>query len=763
MEITRYRGSETEVKIPSELSGNKVTRIGDEAFIFNRAVEKVIIPDTVSGIGYCSFYACRHLENIVMPESITEIGTAAFADCSALISIDIPNSAARLGEWFLFDCASLQAINVLPSHPLLKVADGVLFDKSGRTLLHYPAGIKNERYEIPKGVTRIENGAFFRTKLKEAVLCDGITSIGERAFAFCDKLTHIGLPESLKEIGRSAFWNCYDLEHVIVPGGVAVIRENLFNGCSKLASVKIKEGVKKIERHAFLYCRELKEALIPESVTSFENDFPDGATLFVKKGSAAESLCIEYRRKYIRYRSNPTASGNTDLPLVFDRPMIRDHENVVIPEGVLSIEEKLFEDDKQIRSVVIPGSVSTVPAYTFTRCARLESIALSEGIEEIQRNAIDRCPRLKSIGTIPASLTKLDLWLFDSLLLEEFSVSEDNPCFSSCHGMLYNKEQTVLLRCPPGKKDDFVFNPHVTEIRERAFSNCLYLEQITVPEGITKLSRGTFAGCQNLRKVTLPESVVSTCCAFDECARLESVGFPGKMRVFDESFYGCSSLKALSIPGSVTEIRDCSFAGSGFESFVIPGNVKKLGESVFSSNHSLKSVTIEEGVEQIGNDAFYGCAGLTGIAIPKSVKSIGSGFCGSCSELRYAELHTGIRKLGKDIFGNCSKLERVTLAGEIDRMKAAGYIQMLLRLPIEHDGKRLEPDRIMDIVIGMISDKPKISKDTGKHLAAFIKAHGDKIPDALLHKLIHVLQEKRYPLTEELVSTVSSGSFPRTV
>ena len=71
-----------------------------------------------------------------------------------------------------------------------------------------------------------------------------MTSIGDRAFPWCDKLMSVTLPESVTRIGRSAFSCCHDLTSVTMRGERPDSQKNTFFICRKLKSIHVPANAK---------------------------------------------------------------------------------------------------------------------------------------------------------------------------------------------------------------------------------------------------------------------------------------------------------------------------------------------------------------------------------------------------------------------------------------------------------------------------------------------------------------------------------------
>jgi hypothetical protein len=172
------------------------------------------IPSSVIGIGYSAFFGCDKLTSITIPTSVIFIMPSAFSGCDKLTSITIPSSVTEIWPSAFAFCDSLINIYVDLYNTEFMSVSGVLFDKSGRSLIRYPSG-RSGAYSVPSSVTVIVETAFSASEnLTSVILPSSVTAIGDMAFALCDKLASVIIPSSVRTIGDRAFFLCPSLKSV---------------------------------------------------------------------------------------------------------------------------------------------------------------------------------------------------------------------------------------------------------------------------------------------------------------------------------------------------------------------------------------------------------------------------------------------------------------------------------------------------------------------------------------------------------------------
>ena len=160
--------------------------------------------------------------------------------------------------------------------------------------------------------------------------------------------------------------------------------------------------------------------------------------------------------------------------------------------------------------------------------------------------------------TIPAFYNGLPVFNVEILSksIEEIAVDENNSYYSSQTGILYNKDKTALIFCPPQKSGVIKLPSSVVEIGNSAFYGCSNLTSVELPFGLENIDSYTFAECRRLQSVELPASVKKIGLnAFENCTKLTSIEIPSSVTYIDWfAFYGCYALTTVYISSNVETI-----------------------------------------------------------------------------------------------------------------------------------------------------------------------------------------------------------------
>ena len=305
--------------------------------------------------------------------------------------------------------------------------------------------------------------------------------------------------------------------------GVKVIGDRAFYACKSLTSINIIDSVTNIGKFAFSGCKSLTSINIPNSVTNI--------------GDGAFSRCHSLT-------------------------------NINIPDSVTNIGMGVFYGCKSLTSINVPNSVTNIGDCAFQYCNSLTNINIPNSVTNIGKFAFSGCKSLTKI-TIPSSVVNMNGNPFCDW---NGKLHNESKAFVYERQVLFNKDRTTLIAYR-SKETSYIIPNSVTNIGDRAFSDCSSLISINIPNSVTNIGNSTFSCCKSLTNINIPNSVTN---------------------IGNSVFYDCSSLTNINIPDSVTNI----------------------GDSAFSWCESLTNINIPDSVTNIGKSAFWRCEN-----IPSKIKS----------------------------------------------------------------------------------------------------------------------------------------------
>ena len=254
------------------------------------------------------------------------------------------------------------------------------------------------------------------------------------------------------------------------------------------------------------------------------------------------------------------------------------------------------------------------------------------------------------------------------------------------------------------------------------------MQNIEIPEGVTKIRESAFAYCTELQSVVLPKSIAE---------------------IGDSAFERCRSLQSIEIPEGVTKIGECAFDNcNSLQSIVIPDGVKEIDFYAFKGCTSLQSIEFPNSIKYIGNSAFWDCSGLRKITIPDGETELSQFVFADCKNLESVTLGKGVTVIPDNAFMGCEKLHTVSVSEDLQKVSKTAFSccplktdergfaiikNVLFRYEGEHEHLEI-PEEVTEIADKVFYNLPNLVSVT---FPAHIKKLGDNFKNCPKLKCVH--------------------------
>ena len=645
--LTRYKGSATDIVIPSVIDGKTVAGFGT-VYKGNTSITSIVIPDSVTSIGAYAFAGCTGLSSVTIPDSVIIIGDSAFSRCNGLtsvsigsgvtsigdsafeycsiISVVIPDSVTYIGGYAFQSCDSLAFVTI--GSGVTEIEDYAFVNSSrireiyNRSSINIVAGSSDNGYlgYNALNVYTDENGSWLTHT------DDGYTFLydGEKGYliGYYGAAAEITLPESFiaydgttvdtYEIHRHAFSGNTALTSVIISHSVTAIGSYAFENCTGLTSIIISASVDRISIDVFRGCGSL--------------------TIYCEAASKPEGWHSSWNsgnRPVVWAHNNITADADYDYTVHGDVAYLTRYKGsateVVIPSAIdgktVTGLGTAFKGNTSVTSVVIPNSVTSIGSSAFSGCLSLNSIYYA--------------------GDIAG-------W-----------------CAMISYGNILDNNRMLYIGGQP-VEGDLVIPDSVTGIGDYAFSGYTKLTSVTIQNSVTSVGNYAFRNCTGLTSVTIPDSVTRIgLCAFSGCSSLERMTIP-----FAGAEAGKTSSDSYQYPFGYIFGTDSYIGGTKVDQRYYGSSTSYTTSTTYYIPSSLRSVTVT-GVD-ILYGAFYGCSMLTSVIIGDGAESIGNSAFWSCTGLTSVTIGKSVESIEYDAFYHCYRLVEVYNKSSLDITAGSG-------------------------------------------------------------------------------------------
>lgn len=318
---------------------------------------------------------------------------------------------------------------------------------------------------IPDTVTSIGTHAFSGSSIQRIFISDSVKNIESSAFSECEQLSEIILPNSLTYLGEYVFGDSPNLKEIILPQSLTVLHDYAFAN-SSITSLSLPSGITKIGSATFKDCINLKSLSLPDTLT--------------KIGVEAFKDCIN-----LKNISLPETLTEIGVEAFAGCTSLAD---VVLPDSITFIGESAFSGCSSLTSVIIPKGVSTLSAQVFSDCTSLGKVYIHDELKSIHGTAF-----------LGVNLSSVEFFITsgnDYLYKDGSSLIGRDPDAITLGSLLVkNRPDTVIIGSADGS---IPTDEKITKIGACAFQGRSDLTHVVIPKNITSIGGGAFYDCPNI-------------------------------------------------------------------------------------------------------------------------------------------------------------------------------------------------------------------------------------------------------------------------
>lgn len=375
--VTDYTGSDTEVTVPERMTYNGRSYL-------------------IRSVGDSCFEDCDGIESVTIPEQITYLGKCAFKNCTSLREVTILSD---------LDGCSSYSINATSLYHGRDSKTNSVFYNTGSNAPSLTVTFGNGVTYIPSYLfaTADENGKRNYCYVTEVNIPDSVKEIGEYAFYNCFALEGITIGDGVTNIDEYSFANCTDLQATEMGTRVNTIGEYAFSGCTNLDTLVLNNSLATISSYAFQNC-SLKEIVLPTSLKALEKGAFKNCTFL--NDVTIQSNLADCNKSSINTNSIWKYDNSEDYSVFYNTGANAGTFTVTFTNGVTKVPAYLFAtgyDEGQnvychITDVRIPDSVTEIGDGAFYNCYDLRTLRIGSGIKTIGEKMFTSSPDLTIYG-----------------------------------------------------------------------------------------------------------------------------------------------------------------------------------------------------------------------------------------------------------------------------------------------------------------------------------------------------------------------------
>ena len=630
---------------------------------------------------------------LIIPYSVQTIGDYAFRNCTSIPSLKfetgrgITNDLTSIGQYAFYGCTFITGNLALSSTKLTSIGSYAFYGCRFVNEVINPGSVKpiitGGTLSLPNTLTSIGDYAFYETGFKTANFPESLEEIGQSAFEGCARLTAVDLAKTnINTIGYEAFKNCTKISSLLLPvnDSYTTIRDNTFEGCSSIKEVIFPNNVTSINSYSFYGCTALERVVLPNALSTGSygvGNLAFGACPNIKEVYATEiptgdpndfvyRVLTSFQKS--AYESYQQESGSFTVNTI-------DNGNAVLiyPVGAGSYYTHThtsgFDNDWQVQfPLMYEGLYSgqcgenayytgvDVSEYSYETSSWYESskLIISGYGDMYNYTAENPAPWRNTLYAdtliINDNITSIGDYAFESNSPIKIVMGASDVTYVGEKSFYYNTQlQSISV----------ADNVH---IGDNAFYSCRNMSYDDFIANASHIGDYAFYNCDNLildTELNLKNATYIGARAFYDCA-----GFTGGLKIGkattigEYAFYQVNFTGDLVIPESVTSLGAYAFYGcDNFNgTLALPETLETINNYTFNGCSGLTGeLVIPNSIISINDRAFSGCSGFTGtLVIPENVTTIGSNAFSNCYGFTALELNDNITTIGSSAFHYCN-------------------------------------------------------------------------------------------------------------
>lgn len=438
-------------------------------------------------------------------------------------------------------------------------------------------------------------------------------------------VTFEGKTYLVKMIDTRAFQDITEIQAIVIDEGIENIRNYVFECCTNLKSIRIPSSVMSIGEGIFCCCYNLTSVIVDANNENYDS----------------------------REGSNAIIDSDND-------ELIDACSSTKIPASVTSIGNFAFYHCDLMKQLVIPEGVKTIGHHAFYGCSSLQTIVLPESLKEIGSQAFLGCNSLVSIE-IPKNVELIsngNIFMACNSLTSVV-VNPENKNYdsrSNCNGIVRKSDSALIASCRTTTLSD-----DITTLEGYCFEGTI-IHSVNIHRNIQSISENAFALCDELDVINVSADNPYFTSANGSNALLSKDG--------KTLLVGC---RTTVIPESVESIGPNAFAGRYSKLMLnIPENIKSIEAFAFSRCNTICDVILPKTLQYVGPYAFFRCSNLSVVQLLAPI-TIEDNTFSKCYNLSSVSLPNGLVEIGRNAFYDCKSLKHISIPSSVTKIDKTAF------------------------------------------------------------------------------------------